>query len=67
MLAFLKLNETDPNAHNLLFSDIPYHYCWDEGLQRKITQAKWIKYKTNTWQLVGCTLFYQWQVNATLY
>jgi hypothetical protein len=25
-LAFFKLNQTDPNAHNLLYSDIPNHH-----------------------------------------
>ena len=28
LLTFFKLNQTDTNAHNLRYSDIPYHYCW---------------------------------------
>ena len=32
MLAFFKLNPMDPNAHNLLYSDIPKNYHWIPGV-----------------------------------
>ena len=41
LLAFFKLNQTDPNAHTLLYSDIPKHYHWLPRVASRHVQAQW--------------------------
>ena len=48
LLAFFKLNEADHRARNLLYSDIPYHYCWEEGVARDNLPAYWKERSRNT-------------------
>src|SRR5258706_4489828 len=48
LMAFFKLNQTDPNAHNMLYSDIPNHYRWLPGVASRHVQAQWRQHAGNT-------------------
>ena len=48
LLAFFKLNQTDHRAHNMLYSEIPNHYCWEEGVARDNLPAYWKERSTMT-------------------
>jgi hypothetical protein len=48
LLAFFKLNQTDPSAHNLLYSDIQNHYHWLPGVASRNEQAHWRQHVGNT-------------------
>ncbi len=48
LMAFFKLNQTDPNAHNMLYSDIPNHYRWLPGVASRHVQAQWRRCAGNT-------------------
>ena len=48
LFAFFKLNQTDPNAHNMLYSDIPNHYCWLPGIASQNVPAQWRQHQGNT-------------------
>ena len=48
LLAFFKLNQTDPRAHDLLYSDIPSDYCQIPGVASRNTPAQWRQRARNT-------------------
>ena len=64
LLAFFKLKQTDPRVHNLLYSDIPNHYCWIPRVASQNIPAQWRQCAGNTTAVGRCTLFHQLQVNT---
>ena len=63
LLAFFELNQTDLRAHNLLYSNIPNHYCWIPRVASQNIQHNGDSMQGIPQQLAGCTLFHQLRMN----